>query len=69
MTYPNRHVGKEPQQMRLARIGAAGAEIPAVSDGDEWFDLRPITTDIDPVFLVDGPSRAAAGAKTSRAWN
>lgn len=46
--------------MRLARIGAAGAEIPAVSDGDEWFDLRPITTDIDPVFLVDGPSRAAA---------
>jgi len=46
--------------MRLARIGAAGAEIPAVSDGDEWFDLRPITTDIDPLFLADGVSRAVA---------
>jgi 2-keto-4-pentenoate hydratase/2-oxohepta-3-ene-1,7-dioic acid hydratase in catechol pathway len=45
--------------MRLARIGAAGAEIPAVSgDGGEWFDLRSIATDVDPAFLADGLDRA-----------
>ena len=46
--------------MRLARIGAAGAEIPAVSDREEWFDLRPITTDVGPAFLAGGLGRAAA---------
>jgi hypothetical protein len=38
-------------------MGAAGAEIPVVSGGDDWFDLRPITTDIDPLFLADGLDR------------
>jgi 2-keto-4-pentenoate hydratase/2-oxohepta-3-ene-1,7-dioic acid hydratase in catechol pathway len=47
--------------MRLARIGAAGAEIPAVSnDGGQWFDLRSIAADIGPTFLADGLDRARA---------
>ena len=47
--------------MLLARIGPAGAEIPAVSgDGGEWFDLRSIATEVAPAFLADGLDRARA---------
>ncbi len=47
--------------MRFARRGPAGAEIPVVEIGDEVFDLRPITADIDGVFLAgDGIARTRA---------
>lgn len=47
--------------MKFARVGAAGAERPVVWDADRWYDLRPITTDIDGAFL------AARGIATTRA--
>lgn len=37
--------------MRFGRIGPAGAEVPAVLDGDTWRDLRSVTTEIDGAFL------------------
>jgi 2-keto-4-pentenoate hydratase/2-oxohepta-3-ene-1,7-dioic acid hydratase in catechol pathway len=41
--------------MKLARLGPAGHEIPAVSaDGDTWFDLRPVTADVDAQLLRTG---------------
>jgi len=41
--------------MKLARLGFAGHEVPAVSpDGDSWFDLTPITRDIDAELLESG---------------
>ena len=45
--------------MRFARLGAPGAEIPAVIDGNRTLDLRPVTPDIDGAFLADdGVARA-----------
>jgi len=46
--------------VRLARFGAAGAERPAVLDGDgHAFDLTSLTADIDGAFLASGgPARA-----------
>jgi 2,4-diketo-3-deoxy-L-fuconate hydrolase len=47
--------------MRFARLGAPGAEIPVVIDGNRTLDLRPVTPDIDGAFLADdGVSRAHA---------
>jgi 2,4-didehydro-3-deoxy-L-rhamnonate hydrolase len=47
--------------MRFARLGAAGAEIPVVIDGQRTLDLRPVTADIDGAFLAgDGVGRARA---------
>lgn len=40
--------------MRLARRGAPGAEKPVVLEGDQAFDLTPLTTDIDGDFLESG---------------
>ncbi len=40
--------------MKLARLGAAGAEIPAVVTDDGVYDLRNVTTDIDGGFLAGG---------------
>lgn len=37
--------------MKLQRLGAPGAEIPVVRTTEGVYDLRPITTDIDGVFL------------------
>jgi 2-keto-4-pentenoate hydratase/2-oxohepta-3-ene-1,7-dioic acid hydratase in catechol pathway len=49
--------------MRFMRLGAVGAEIPAVSDGEAVWDLRPLTADIDGAFLAaDGLARAEAAA-------
>lgn len=49
--------------MRFMRLGEPGGEIPAVSDGDTTWDLRPLTVDIDGAFLAsDGLARAAAAA-------
>src|SRR3954452_16907080 len=44
--------------MRLARAGVPGAEIPVVSTGDGWYDLRRLTPDVDGAFLAaDGLHR------------
>ena len=49
--------------MRFLRLGEAGSEIPAVSDGTTTWDLRPLTADIDGPFLAeDGLARAEAAA-------
>ena len=41
--------------MKLARIGPAGQEVPAVSaDGDAWFDLTPLANDVDAALLESG---------------
>ena len=47
--------------MRFLRLGAVGAEIPVVSDGETSWSLLPLTPDIDGAFLAsDGPARAEA---------
>ena len=41
--------------MKLARLGPAGHEFPAVSpDGDSWFDLTPVARDVDADLLHSG---------------
>jgi len=45
--------------LRLARFGSAGQEVPAISSGDGWYDLRPVTADIDGAFLSAGRGDAA----------
>ena len=42
---------KEETRMRLARLGAVGAEVPVAVDGGRTLDLRSITADIDGAFL------------------
>ncbi|NJQ03621.1 fumarylacetoacetate hydrolase family protein [Streptomyces zingiberis] len=54
--------------MRLARVGAPGAETPVLLDGEgtAW-DLSGLTTDIDGPFLASGgPGRAAAALAEGR---
>ncbi|GAA5189999.1 fumarylacetoacetate hydrolase family protein [Rugosimonospora acidiphila] len=48
--------------MKLVRVGPAGAERPAVLDGDgRYYDISPVTTDIDGAFLAgDGVERVRA---------
>ncbi len=51
--------------MRIARVGAEGAEIPVLVDGDRMLDLRGLTADVDGAFLARGgleEARAAAAA-------
>ncbi|PCE15130.1 hypothetical protein AUC47_15230 [Microbacterium sp. SZ1] len=38
--------------MKFARLGAPGAEIPVLVDGDRYFDLRAVTSDVDGAFLA-----------------
>ncbi|MFB4353979.1 fumarylacetoacetate hydrolase family protein [Microbacterium sp. LS_15] len=38
--------------MKFARLGAPGAEIPVLVDGDRYFDLRSVTSDVDGAFLA-----------------
>jgi 2,4-didehydro-3-deoxy-L-rhamnonate hydrolase len=40
--------------MRLGRLGPIGAEVPVVWQGDEAYDLREVTADIDPAFWTSG---------------
>ncbi len=45
--------------MKFARLGARGHENPAALGEDGWYDLRPVTSDIDGEFLSgDGADRA-----------
>jgi 2-keto-4-pentenoate hydratase/2-oxohepta-3-ene-1,7-dioic acid hydratase in catechol pathway len=46
--------------MRFARLGPAGSEIPAVWSAGGWFDLRPVTAEIDGAFLSGGLETARA---------
>lgn len=51
--------------MKFARLGAPGNEIPVVIDGEQTFDLRPVTSDVNGGFLADDPvgrTRAALDA-------
>lgn len=44
--------------MELMRLGASGAEVPVARADGIYFDLRPLTADIDPRFLAaDGIAR------------
>ncbi|WP_027341019.1 fumarylacetoacetate hydrolase family protein [Hamadaea tsunoensis] len=38
--------------MRLLRVGPAGAEIPVLLDDLTYYDLRPVTADVDGAFLA-----------------
>lgn len=51
--------------MRFLRLGEAGSEIPAVSDGTTTWDLRPLTADIDGPFLAEGGLARAEAAVTA----
>lgn len=42
--------------MRFARVGEKGRERPVVNTGDGWWDLRPLTDDIDGAFLIHAAS-------------
>ena len=47
--------------MQFARIGAPGAEAPAVLNEDKYYSLLPVAADIDTGFWeAGGPARAAA---------
>lgn len=41
--------------MTFARLGDPGNEIPVVIDGEQTFDLRPVTSDVNGGFLADDP--------------
>jgi 2-keto-4-pentenoate hydratase/2-oxohepta-3-ene-1,7-dioic acid hydratase in catechol pathway len=40
--------------VKIARLGPPGGEIPAVRGEDGWYDLRPVTADVDGEFLSGG---------------
>ena len=46
--------------MRLARLGAAGEEVPVALVDERAYDLRSIAADIDGAFLEHGLDRARA---------
>lgn len=48
--------------MKLQRVGAAGAERPVVIDGEQAYDLSPLTRDIDGAFLAGDGISVVAGA-------
>lgn len=48
--------------MKFMRVGAPGSEIPVLVEEDVAYDLRPLTTDIDPAFLEAGGLDAAQDA-------
>jgi 2-keto-4-pentenoate hydratase/2-oxohepta-3-ene-1,7-dioic acid hydratase in catechol pathway len=53
--------------VKFARLGASGQEIPAVSGDDGWYDLRPVTSDINADFLSgEGTVRARTALHSGR---
>jgi 2,4-diketo-3-deoxy-L-fuconate hydrolase len=48
--------------MKLARLGPAGAEIPALVTDNATYDLRGVTTDIDAAFLAGNGIARVRGA-------
>ena len=47
--------------MKFARLGDPGAEIPVLVEGDRFFDLRAVTSDVNGDFLA-GDFRSAVAA-------
>ena len=45
--------------MRLGRLGPIGAEVPVVWQGNDAYDLRGVTTDIDGAFWSSATGRTA----------
>ncbi|MFB2579717.1 fumarylacetoacetate hydrolase family protein [Herbiconiux sp. P15] len=53
--------------MQFARLGARGAEKPAVRGEDRFFDISPVTADIDGAFFAsDGPVRVERELRAGR---
>ena len=52
--------------MRLARIGAVGAERPAAWDGAQWRDLSGVTRDVDGALLATGLDNVRSLCGTGR---
>jgi 2,4-didehydro-3-deoxy-L-rhamnonate hydrolase len=50
--------------MKLGRVGPIGQEIPVVVEDGRYLDLRGVTPDIDPTFLIGGGMQRAAEAHT-----
>jgi 2,4-diketo-3-deoxy-L-fuconate hydrolase len=48
--------------MKLARMGAASAEIPVLVTDDATYDLRSVTADLDPAFFASGGLERTRGA-------
>lgn len=48
--------------MRFARLGPIGAEIPVALVGDDAYDLRPLTAELDGAFLAAGGIESARAA-------
>jgi len=48
--------------MTFARLGPLGAEIPVLLDGDDAYDLRSLTPELDGAFLADGGLARARAA-------
>src|SRR5690349_1294575 len=40
------------RDMKFARLGPSGAEIPVLIEGEEYLDLRPVTSDVNGDFLA-----------------
>ena len=59
--------------MKFARIGEIDRERPVIVDGDSYFDLLPVTPDIDGAFLkgdgIDLARRALAAGELSKITN
>src|SRR4051794_29673646 len=58
-------VARRKDEMRLARHGQPGNEVPVIGDSSgTWWDLSRLTTDIDGGFLAGGldTARQAAAA-------
>ncbi|MFF3575187.1 fumarylacetoacetate hydrolase family protein [Nocardia jiangxiensis] len=51
--------------MKLQRVGAAGAERPVVIDGEQAYDLSPLTRDVDGEFLAANGISAVTAALAS----
>ena len=51
--------------MRFARLGRIGAETPVVERDGSWFDITPLTADIDGAFLAGGGPEAVRSALDS----
>ena len=60
-----RHPHEGVMSMKLARLGPAGHEIPAVSPmATAWFDLTPVALDVDAQLLHSGLDAVRRGPRS-----
>ncbi|AZC12644.1 fumarylacetoacetate hydrolase family protein [Microbacterium sp. ABRD28] len=52
--------------MRFARLGPMGHEIPVLLDGEDTYDLRPVTSDVTGDFLAADPVGVVRAARAER---